>query len=65
MSIYEEIPQEIIDEINFMLGSHEECQSDYLKPILERHGYSCDSFLMIEAEDDMDLAMDIYKELFC
>ena len=60
------IPDEVLSEISFMLGSIEECNSDYLKPIIERHGYSLESdgFLMIEPEDDVELTLDIYNTLF-
>lgn len=60
---FEDIPEDVITEISYMLGSIEECQSDYLQPILERHGYQGD-FLIIEPDEDEDLTLDIYKELF-
>lgn len=47
-----------------MLGSTEECQSEYLQPILEKHGYTGYGFLVIEPSDDKELTLDIYKELF-
>ena len=61
---YEDIPKDVLREISFMLGSTEECNSDYLKPIIERHGYVGMDFLLINPEDDKELTMDIYKELF-
>ena len=36
---YTDIPKDVLNEISYMLGSTEECNSEYLKPILERHGY--------------------------
>ena len=62
--LFDDIPQNVIDEIAFMLGSTEECQSDYLKPIIERHGYKDFSFLLIGPEEDKELTIDIYIELF-
>lgn len=61
---YNDIPQDILNEISFMLGSTEECNSDYLKPIIERHGYTNFKFLSIKPEDNKELTLDIYKELF-
>lgn len=61
---FKEIPEDIINEISFMLGSIEECQSEYLKPILEAHGYKDFDFLTIEPEDDKELSIDIYEKLF-
>ena len=61
---YEYIPQDVLNEISFMFGSTEECQSEYLKPIIERHGYTDFNFLLIEPEEDKELTLDIYKELF-
>lgn len=61
---YEDIPQDVINEIAFMLGSTEECQSDYLKPILEKHGYTGSGFLVIDPADDKELTLDIYNEFF-
>lgn len=61
---YKDIPKEVLNEISFMFGSTEECQSEYLKPILERHGYKDFTFLLINPEDDKELTMDVYKELF-
>lgn len=58
------IPGKAINEISFMLGSIEECNSDYLMPILEKHGYSIDGgFLTIEPDDDKELSLDIYNTL--
>lgn len=61
---YNDIPQEALNEIAFMIGSTEECNSEYLKPIIERHGYVGFDFLLINPEDDKELTLDIYKELF-
>ena len=61
---YEDIPQDVLKEISFMFGSTEECQSEYFKPILEKHGYHVDGFLLINPEDDKELTLDVYKELF-
>ena len=61
---FENIPQNVINEIGYMLGSTEECMSDYLNPILIEHGYEGEGFLLIEPEDDMELALDIYERLF-
>lgn len=61
---YNDIPQEVLNEIAFMIGSTEECNSKYLKPIIERHGYVDCDFLLINPEDDKELILDIYKELF-
>ena len=61
---YEDIPKDVLKEISFMLGSTEECSSYYLKPIIERYGYIGMDFLLIDPEDDKELTMDIYKELF-
>ena len=61
---YEDIPQDVLKEISFMFGSTEECNSEYLKPILKRHGYIDCKFLTINPEDDKELVLDIYKELF-
>lgn len=61
---FEDIPQNILNEIAFMLGSTEECNSEYLQPILEKHGYTGYGFLMIEPSEDKELTLDIYKELF-
>ena len=61
---FENIPQNVLNEIAFMFGSTEECQSEYLKPILEKHGYTGYGFLVIDPIDDKELTLDIYKELF-
>lgn len=62
---YNDIPKAVINEISFMLGSIEECQSEYLQPILKAHGYELpEGFLMIEPKDDVDLTIDIYEKLF-
>ena len=61
---FEDIPKDILHEIAFMMGNTEECQSEYLQPILERHGYIGYGFLVIDPEDDKELTLDIYKELF-
>lgn len=61
---YNDIPQEILNEISFMFGSIEECNSEYLKPIIEKHGYTGFKFLLIEPKDDKELTLDVYKELF-
>ena len=61
---YKDIPQDILNEISFMFGSIEECNSEYLKPIIERHGYVGFDFLLLEPEDDKELTLDVYKELF-
>ena len=61
---YTDIPQNVLKEISFMLGSIEECNSEYLRPIIERHGYIDFDFLLIEPKDDKELTLDIYKELF-
>ena len=60
----ESIPSNVMNEIRFMLGSTEECMSDYLNPILIEHGYEGERFLMIEPEDDIELVVDIYEKLF-
>ena len=61
---FENIPQNVIDEISFMFGSTEECMSEYLNPILIEHGYEGEGFLLIEPEDDIELVVDIYERLF-
>lgn len=61
---YNDIPQDVLNEIAFMIGSTEECNSKYLKPIIERHGYVDCDFLLIDPEDDKELTLDIYKKLF-
>ena len=62
---YNEIPEDVLNEIDFMLGSIEECNSDYLEPILKAHGYEVNgSFLGFTPEDDKELTLDIYKTLF-
>ena len=61
---FENIPQNVLNEIAFMFGSTEECQSEYLKPILEKHGYTGYGFLVIDPIDVKELTLDIYKELF-
>lgn len=61
---YNDIPKDALKEIAFMLGSTEECNSEYLKPIIEKHGYTDFDFLWISPEDDKELTLDIYKELF-
>lgn len=61
---YNEIPIMVLDEISYMFGSYEECNSEELKPILERHGYKNVEFLLINPEDDIELTLDVYKELF-
>lgn len=61
---FESIPQDVMNEIRFMLGSTEECMSDYLNPILIEHGYEGKGFLVIEPEDDIELVVDIYERLF-
>ena len=61
---FENIPQNVMNEIGFMLGSTEECMSDYLNPILIEHGYEGQRFLTIEPEDDIELIVDIYERLF-
>ena len=61
---YADIPQSVLKEISFMLGSIEECNSEYLRPIIEKHGYMDFDFLLIEPEDDKELVLDIYKKLF-
>lgn len=61
---YTDIPKDVLNEISYMLGSTEECNSEYLKPILERHGYKDFIFLLINPEEDEELTLDIYKELF-
>lgn len=60
----EDIPKNVMDEIKFMLGSIEECESDYLNPILIEHGYEGKRFLEIDPEDDVELTFDIYEKLF-
>ena len=59
-----DIPKNILDEIAFMYGSTEECQSEYLKPIIERNGYKDFNFLLIDPKDDEPLTLDVYIELF-
>lgn len=61
---FENIPQNVIEEISFMLGSTEECNSEYLKPIIEKHGYKDINFLLIDPADDKELTLNIYNELF-
>lgn len=58
------IPEDVMNEIDFMLGSIEECNSEYLLPILLKHGIDPDGgFVNIDAVDDV-VIIDIYKELF-
>lgn len=61
---FTDIPENVLTEISFMLGSTEECESFYLKPILKRHGYTGEGFVGIDPEDDEELSVDIYRELF-
>lgn len=60
---FEDLSAEMIEEIAFMLGSIEECQSEEFNPILEEHGYHTDSFLVIEPEDDKALSVAIAEKL--
>lgn len=58
------IPKDIYEEIVYMCGSIEESESDYLRPILEAHGYDRHQFGWINVEQDHGLMMDIYEKLF-
>ena len=59
-----DIPEDVMNEIDFMLGSIEECNSEYLLPILLKHDINPDGgFVNINAVDDA-VIIDIYKELF-
>ena len=59
-----DIPENAMREIDFMLGSIEECNSEYLLPILLKHGIDPDGgFVNINAIDDA-VIIDIYKEFF-
>lgn len=58
------IPEDIMNEIDFMLGSIEECNSEYLLPILKEHGINPDGgWVDIDTVDD-DVIIDIYERLF-
>ena len=57
----EDIPVEAINEIDFMLGSIEECK--YLIPVLKDHGIDPDGgWVDIDTIDD-DVIVDIYDRL--
>lgn len=58
------IPDNVMEEIDFMLGDIEECNSDYLLPILHDHGiYPDGSWLFIDDVPD-DVILDIYERCF-
>ena len=58
------VPDDIMMEIDFMIGSIEECNSDYLLPILKEHGLDPkDMFLFIDSVSD-EVIVDIYEKLF-
>lgn len=58
------INEDVFNEIDFMLGSIEECNSEYLLPILLKHGIDPHgSFLYTERIPD-DVIMDINETLF-
>ena len=59
-----EMPEEIRNEIDFMLGSIEECNSDYLLPILHDHGIYPDGLWVDIANVSNDVILDIYERLF-
>lgn len=63
---FEEIPQEAVDEINFLLGDTISV-AELLKPILEKNGLECEKgdFFIFEAADEPELAVEIFNELFC
>lgn len=58
------VPQTYMTEIDFMLGSIEECNSEYLLPILMSHGINPNGgWIDIETVPD-DVIVDIYKKIF-
>lgn len=60
----EGIPDNIVAEIDFMLGSIEVCNSEYMLPILKDHGiYPAGGWIDSDHVSD-DVIRDIYKRLF-
>lgn len=58
------IPPGIMNEIDFMFGSIEECNSEYMLPILLEHGIDPDgSWIDIEKVPE-DVIIDVYERLF-
>ena len=52
------------NEVNFLLGDSTSC-AEVIDDILKEHGYDlpAGAFMLIEADDDMDLAQDICDRL--
>ena len=58
------ISEDVFNEIDFMLGSIDECSSEYLLPILQKHGIDPHGgFLYMEQVPD-DVIKDINETLF-
>ena len=58
------IPEEVMREIDFMLGSIEECNSEWLLPILHANGiYPNGGWVDIDNVPD-GVILDIYEKLF-
>lgn len=59
-----DIPQDILKEIDFMLGSIEECNSEYMTEILSDHGIYPDGGWIDIDNVSEDVVYDIYERLF-
>ena len=58
------IPEDILSEIDFMLGSIEECNGEYMLPVLKELGMNPEGgWMLIESIPDADI-ITIYKRLF-
>ena len=57
------IPVEALNEIDFMLGSIDECNSNYMLPVLKDHGINpSGGWVDVNTVDD-ETIIDIYKRL--
>ena len=59
-----DIPQNILTEIDFMLGSIEECNSEYMLPILLNHNIDPHGGWLDINDLTDDAIIDIYEKLF-
>ena len=60
----EGIPDNIMTEIDFMLGSIEECNSDHMLPILHDHGIDPNGSWLDSDTVPEEVIRDIYERLF-